>query len=563
MAEAKDKQAQYMKAYRKKTQATRFNIDIDDKDCSIRRKFERTKELMGSDNTRITQGEVMIKLLDYYINCSDSNNNSETSTSTPDSFRDLAGFSSVEREDVNEQLFVSCPSSVMDIANSVSAHIGRNTDTCAGASFTGHIQYMSGHGAVMSYRCGNCHHDLPNWPSSPYLPNNKFLVNARMAHGYYCSGILPNQYERLTRSADIGTIAQTYFDANFRDPYNEATEEEYNDSCRDALLMEVGLAQVKAEEERKDYNGISILTDARHGWRKNSSQTDVVCIGQQSHRVLVDSIITKEDDSVAQRHERIGTERIYNMLQAHQDGPIQVDMHAHDRNMSVNKYVKDHQEDTKNQNDVWHVVKALEKEISNVAKGAKYKHGQTWHEQLSDKIASVRTHVNYVIRSADGNALHIKEGIDNIVNHYKNDHARCALQSRCKTDRNYEPTKMIITDIRAENLLRQALRKCTVYKYPGDYVLAADTGYVESFNNVLNIFQDKRISFGNLEYVRRSHLAVLHWNENVDRPFTSIWVPHEQQQLLNHRVAGKKRYVARTYTYCGNIWNRVMNQMYQ
>ena len=68
----------------------------------------------------------------------------------------------------------------------------------------------------------------------------------------------------------------------------------------------------------------------------------------------------------------------------------------------VNKYVKDHQEDTKNQNCVWHAVcgvregnqhavKALEKEISSVAKGAKHKHGQTWHEQLSDKIASLRT----------------------------------------------------------------------------------------------------------------------------------------------------------------------------
>jgi hypothetical protein len=49
------------------------------------------------------------------------------------------------------------------------------------------------------------------------------------------------------------------------------------------------------------------------------------------------------------------------------------------------------------------------------------------------------------------------------------------------------------------------------------YALAKDTFYVESFNNVINIFQDKRISFSDEQYKFRSNLAVLHWNENVDR----------------------------------------------
>ena len=36
--------------------------------------------------------------------------------------------------------------------------------------------------------------------------------------------------------------------------------------------------------------------------------------------------------------------------------------------------------------------------------------------------------------------------------------------------------------------------QCDYYS-PDDFVLARDTSYVESFNNVMNIFQDKRISF--------------------------------------------------------------------
>ena len=124
-----------------------------------------------------------------------------------------------------------------------------------------------------------------------------------------------------------------------------------------------------------------------------------------------------------------------------------------DRNMAVNKYVKDSHPDVINQNDVWHTTKAEEKEISQVARGPKYKHGVSWHEELSDKIASCRTHVTYIIKSSNGNPQFIRDGIDNIIAHYKNDHRQCLPQSRCRIDRNYLPSKVIITDQRAEHLL--------------------------------------------------------------------------------------------------------------
>jgi hypothetical protein len=47
--------------------------------------------------------------------------------------------------------------------------------------------------------------------------------------------------------------------------------------------------------------------------------------------------------------------------------------------------------------------------------------------------------------------------------------------------------------------------------------------YMEKYFNVMNIFQDKRICFGDEQYKFRSDLTVCHWNENVDRGYTSIW----------------------------------------
>lgn len=43
-----------------------------------------------------------------------------------------------------------------------------------------------------------------------------------------------------------------------------------------------------------------------------------------------------------------------------------------------------------------------------------------------------------------------------------------------------------------------------------------------SFNNALLQYQDKRIAFGEDSYNRRMNLAILDWNEHVDRPATSV-----------------------------------------
>jgi hypothetical protein len=69
------------------------------------------------------------------------------------------------------------------------------------------------------------------WSSSPYLPSKEYLVN----HGLICSGILPSDYKCFANGAGIGII-------------NEVASYE-------------------------DLETIDIMTDARHGWRKNAKDT--------------------------------------------------------------------------------------------------------------------------------------------------------------------------------------------------------------------------------------------------------------------------------------------------
>lgn len=76
------------------------------------------------------------------------------------------------------------------------------------------------------------------------------------------------------------------------------------------------------------------------------------------------------------------------------------------------------------------MAKSFEKHISKVAKGTKRDKNKTWRPELSDKIAAIRTHAQYLIRCANGDAKKLRDNLINTVNHYKNDHSQCREESR-------------------------------------------------------------------------------------------------------------------------------------
>ena len=83
---------------------------------------------------------------------------------------------------------------------------------------------------------------------------------------------------------------------------------------------------------------------------------------------------------------------------------------------------------------------------------------------------------------------------------------------------------------------------------------------LESFNNVMNVFPDKRIAFSDETYCIRSNLTVLHWNENVDRALTSVW--NSRDQRAPRQQIGKKNYKSPTYRYRDSVWDSYMNSIF-
>ena len=140
----------------------------------------------------------------------------------------------------------------------------------------------------------------------------------------------------------------------------KSISDEVNNSCSKALAEEV--------EKNENDNTVDIITDARHSTRKNSKFTDVPVLGYITNKVIDYEIVTRNDDTCAQRHELFGTKIIYNKLKTK---GIKIRRHVHDKNPSINKYIRTEQPNTKNQNDVWHMLCSVEKKMSKVTNGPK------------------------------------------------------------------------------------------------------------------------------------------------------------------------------------------------
>ena len=490
---------------RKPGGAINFTADTKQEIERVQSLFNRVKSFLGDGKSRaVSAKSTLEEVLQFFIAKNIDTMADRTDNDPQADNGDITDCSYARCEDLSssrQQLFVCAESSVDKLLERIQHH----WCTCTKRLYRTEIR-MLGHVAMATLRCEDGHKLL--WPSSPYI-GDRYLANCRMAHGYLISGILPNQYCRIAEAAGIGKLGDDYV-AKFFNTYKDCVKTLAKESCKDALYDEIVLYP--------EMDGINILTDARHGTRRNSRYTDVVCIGAESHKVLCVKTISREDERCAQKHELLGTQKIYRHLKKQDNGSVHVRVHCHDRNMSVQSWVRDNAQDTDVTNDTWHASKNVAKEVKAVCSGPRHMEGKTWHHHLSDKAASVRTHVYWSMKNCQQNAETLKRNIINITNHYKNMHDQCHATSRCKTDPNYEPSKIIIDDPKAELLLQQALQKTLVYRNPGDFIYCMDTYFVESFNNALLQYHDKRTAaqLSTDSYKFRTQLAVLDWNGHIN-----------------------------------------------
>ena len=144
---------------------------------------------------------------------------------------------------------------------------------------------------------------------------------------------------------------------------------------------------------------IDIMSDARHACRKNSYHCDVTALGQRTHKVVNYQHVTKQDDVCSQRHEMVDTRKLYDIFDRDQ---VTVRVHSHDRNASVSKFLRTDRPGTNDSYDTLHAAKEVRKVITEVTKGTKRQIGISWHPELADKTAGVKTHLYWAMKSSNG-----------------------------------------------------------------------------------------------------------------------------------------------------------------
>ena len=203
--------------------------------------------------------------------------------------------------------------------------------------------------------------------------------------------------------------------------------------------------------------------------------------------------------------------------------------------------------------DTWHGAKEVRRAMSKVTKGTRANLGKTWHPELRDKGAGVKTHVYWAMKNCNGDAAQLLRSLDSIVDHYMQNPANCHPTSRCKQN-NYVPSRDIIMDPIAERLLRNCIRSLYIYQHPEKYTHCRDTHYIESYHITILIHVDKRLHYHSLMYDIKLGIAILDWNEHVDRPATSVQYrvrPYQPRRQSGYRVLTPKLF----YSFVDRIWD--------
>lgn len=116
---------------------------------------------------------------------------------------DFNTYIQVPEKETEQKIFLTAKTSLKRLVKVVENH----AKVCDGSLACKKVN-EKGHVAAVRFNCSsNKTHSLL-WSSSPYLPNNEYLVNRGVMHGFACNGMLPVHYTRFVKGAKIGIIHQ-------------------------------------------------------------------------------------------------------------------------------------------------------------------------------------------------------------------------------------------------------------------------------------------------------------------------------------------------------------------
>ena len=88
----------------------------------------------------------------------------------------------------------------------------------------------------------------------------------------------------------LGSCSETVFKTSH---ICETIKAAAKESIHTALNGEIAQVVANMAENGSEFEGNDIITDARHGWRKNAAQSDIVALGNITHKGVDKQTVTR------------------------------------------------------------------------------------------------------------------------------------------------------------------------------------------------------------------------------------------------------------------------------
>ena len=240
------------------TGTVRIYTDTNEEKITLFNKLDKAKLCVGDKITNVSNYSILNTVLNCFLESNGINSDQQQMPEPSQQSRMFKQYLYCDKN-TSEDLFVCSESGVKNIMYGIQEHF----QSCKRSMDISEIQTF-GHVKKFVLTCVDGH--TLRLDSSPHMEGGKFLINMRLMHGMYSSGLRYSQYERFCNSAGTGVCSETTFSDIF-DIFCVATKVCAEMSMQDALHNEIG--QTLADFDYPEYfEGIDIISDARHATRK-------------------------------------------------------------------------------------------------------------------------------------------------------------------------------------------------------------------------------------------------------------------------------------------------------
>ncbi|XP_040065676.1 uncharacterized protein LOC8030003 isoform X2 [Ixodes scapularis] len=343
-------------------------------------------------------------------------------------------------------------------------------------------------------KCPADHHSY--WVNQDVV-NQQPLLNLLLCAGILFAGCNPTASLRTLSSIGVQVVCEKTFFNLQRDHLQPAIDTVWSQE-QAALLDQAKNRPLKlAGDGRADSPGFS----AKYG---TYSVLDL-----DTNKIVHFELVQSNEVGGSGRMELAGLKRSFSFLESQ---GLVVDLLVTDRHVQGKAFMKKEKPNVRHEFDVWHVAKGIKKQLHAAVKIPICAELALWSRPIQN-------HLYWVAASSEGSSDLIVPKWLSVLNHVRDVHSHRDPRFASCAHGELEPRDWLSDDSAAfEKLENIVTKKCLLADLP-KLSTRFQTYTVEAFHSLIIHFCPKSCHYSYKGMKARTKLAILHYNENGNRPY--------------------------------------------